>query len=242
MVAVALWSFTGAGVVLAQTIATGEATGALAAPRQELRLERGFDWKGAVAQSGLLLGVQHSLRMFQHKTRVELGGPFWTDYVKSVRGLRGWSDGNPLITNYVGHPMMGAISGFVQIQNDPRGAPLGWDPKSGAYWKSRFKALGWSAGYSTAFELAPFGEAGIGNVGLHSGTMGYVDLVITPLAGFGMVVLEDFLDSAVVSKLEKNGVTKTSRVVRVLLNPQRSLANVLRFERPSHRDARSSGR
>ena len=33
--------------------------------------------------------------------------------------MSGWNDGNPVITNYVGHPMMGAITGFVQIQNDP---------------------------------------------------------------------------------------------------------------------------
>ena len=207
-------------------------------PRQEVAVATGFNWRGAFAQSGLLLAAQNSLRMLQQKTRAELGGPFWADYVKSVRGLHGWSDGNPIVTNYVGHPMMGAISGFVQVQNDPRGATLAWEPANSAYWKSRFKALGWSAAYSTAFELAPVGEAGIGNVGLHPGTMAYVDLVVTPLAGFGMLLLEDYLDRAVISKLERNGVTKKARVVRVLLNPQRSLANVLRFELPSHRDSR----
>ena len=141
--------------------------------------------------------------MLQSKTRKHLGGPFWPDYVYSLEGLHGWNDGNPAITNYVGHPMMGAITGFIQIQNDPGGIALGWQPENPAYWKSRFKALGWAAAYSTSYELAPWGEAGIGNVGYDRGTMGYIDLVITPLAGFGMIVLEDYLDDAVIKRLER---------------------------------------
>jgi hypothetical protein len=138
-----------------------------------------FNWKGALTQSGLLLATQRSLRMVQRKTRAHLGGPFWRDYVTSVSGLSGWNDGNPVITNYVGHPTRGAVTGFVQIQNDPHGVALEWDPRNPAYWKSRFKALGWATAYSTSYELAPWGEAGIGNVGYDRGTMGYVDLVVT---------------------------------------------------------------
>jgi len=197
-----------------------------------------ISWKGTIGQSALLLGVQHTLRMAQHKTRKHLGGPFWSDYVYSAEGLSGWDDGNQLMTNYGGHPMMGAITGFVQIQNDRRGILLEWAPDDPAYWKSRFKALGWSAVYSTSFELAPWGEAGIGNVGYDRGTMGYVDLVVTPLAGFGLVLLEDFLDAKVIRRVERSQGPTTARIVRVLLNPNRSLANLLRFERPSHRDTR----
>src|SRR5689334_4600175 len=69
-----------------------------------------FSWKGTLAQSGFLLGVQHTLRLAQKKTRDHLGGPFWADYVDSVQGLHGWDDGNPWITNYGGHPMMGGIT------------------------------------------------------------------------------------------------------------------------------------
>jgi hypothetical protein len=199
---------------------------------------RAFNWKGTLVQSGLFLAAQHSFRIAKQNKREALGGPFWNDYVDSVRGLQGWDDGSLRIVNYVGHPLMGAISGFIQIQNDPRGIDLEWNPSDSAYWKSRVKALGWAAVYSTTFELAPWGEAGIGNDGLEPGTMGYVDLVVTPLGGFGWILLEDYLDKSVVRKLEANGVTGKVRVLRVVLNPGRSVANLLRFKRPSHRDTR----
>jgi hypothetical protein len=201
-----------------------------------------FNWEGTLKQSALLLGVQHTLRMAQHKTRKHLDGPFWSDYVSSLDGLSGWDDGNPFITNYGGHPMMGAITGYVQIQNDPRGIRLEWDPENPEYWKSRLKALGWAAAYSTSYELAPWGEAGIGNVGYERGTMGYIDLVITPLAGFGLILLEDYLDHKVIKRLEQGKSDRKARVIRVILNPQRSVANMLRFQRPSHRDTRPIGR
>jgi hypothetical protein len=197
-----------------------------------------FDWQGALVQSGLFLAAQHSFRIAQQNRREALGGPFWRDYVNSVRGLQGWDDGSQFYINYLGHPLMGGISGFIQIQNDPRGIGLKWDSSDPAYWKSRLKALGWAAVYSTTFELAPWGEAGIGNDGLEPGTMGYVDLVLTPLGGFGWILLEDYLDASVIRKLEANGVTGKVRVLRVALNPGRSVANLLRFKRPSHRDAR----
>jgi len=198
-----------------------------------------FNWKGTLLQSGLLLGTQHSLRMVQEKTRAHLGGPFWRDYLTSVSGLSGWNDGNPVITNYVGHPMMGAVTGFIQIHNDPRGVALEWDPQNPGYWKSRFKALGWATAYSTSYEIAPWGEAGIGNVGYDRGTMGYVDLVVTPLGGFGMLLLEDYLDRHVIKRLERGKRVRQARILRFVLNPQRSIANVLRFERPSFRDTRA---
>jgi hypothetical protein len=215
------------------------ATAELTTPADSV--QEGFNWQGALGQSGLLLVTQHTLRMLQAKTRTHLDGPFWSDYVESLSGLSGWNDGNPIITNYVGHPMMGGITGYIQIQNDPSGAALEWDPENARYWKSRFKALGWAAMYSTSYELAPWGEAGIGNVGYDRGTMGYIDLVVTPLAGFGMILLEDYLDKKVIKHLESGGPTR-ARVLRVILNPHRSIANLLRFERPSSRDTREAVR
>ena len=99
--------------------------------------------------------------------------------------------------------------------------------------------MAWSAAYSTSFELAPWGEAGIGNVGYDRGTMAFVDLVVTPLGGFGLMVLEDYVDATLIRKIERGGSERRARVFRVLLNPSRSLANVLRFTRPSHRDGRA---
>jgi hypothetical protein len=198
----------------------------------------GFRWKSALLQSGFLLGLQHGFRMFEIETRRELDGPFFKDYVDSVRGLQGWGDGDTWVTNYVAHPLMGATSGYIQVHNDPGGMGLefGKDP---AYWKSRLKAMGWAAAYSLQFELGPAGEAGIGNVGLRPGTMGFVDLVVTPLGGFGLMILEDFLDRRVICKLEAGTSSRNARgFYRIALNPTRSLANFLRLQHIYHRDTR----
>lgn len=207
---------------------------------QEQRRGQRFDWGSAFRQSGMLLGIQHSLRMAQEKTREQLDGKWWHDYLYSVEGLHGWNDGNPVITNYVGHPIMGAVTGYIQIHNDPRGRDLTWAPDDPQYWKSRMKAFGWAAVYSTQYELGPLGEAMIGNVGYDRGTMAYVDLVITPVGGLGMILLEDWLDQRVLERIVEQRTTseRKARFLRVIINPQRSLANLLRFKRPSYRDTR----
>ena len=67
------------------------------------------------------------------------------------------------------------------------------------------------------------------------------DLVVTPAGGFGLIVLEDFLDKRFVARWETGGSPSfRMRMVRVLLNPNRSFANLLRFKRPSYRDNRPS--
>jgi hypothetical protein len=68
--------------------------------------------------------------------------------------------------------------------------------------------------------------------------MGYVDLVVTPAGGFGMILLEDWLDERVVEKLERGQGERPAYFLRVVLNPQRSITNLLRFKRPAHRDTR----
>lgn len=218
-------------IALAQTV-TAEP------PASPSASDESFHWGPALAQSGFLLGFQHSLRMLQEKTRDHLGGPFWHDYIDSIEGLHGWDDGNPWPTNYLAHPMMGAVTGFIQVQNDTRGKVLEWDPHNRQYWTSRLKGMAWATGYSTAYELSPIGEAGIGNVGQDRGTMGYVDLVITPLAGFGLMVLEDYIDARVIKKVEQGKSPFKARFLRVLMNPDRGLANMMRLRRPSSRDTR----
>ncbi len=197
----------------------------------------GFQWNKALAQSGILLGVQHASRMVQSKTRGELGGPFWGDYFESVSSIHTWNDGNSIVTNYVGHPIIGAVTGYIQVFNDPRGRRLEFDLSSKQYWKSRLKAMAWSAVYGTQFEIGPIGEASIGNVGKHPPTMAVVDLVVTPVGGFAVILLEDYLDKRFVSRWERAGGMK-GRFYRIALNPSRSIANVLRWKLPSYRDNR----
>lgn len=203
----------------------------------DTRLRR-FNWRAASNQSFMFLATEHGFRMSQSKTRVELGGRFWEDYRNAVSGLGGWGDTDSIFTNYVAHPMQGAVTGYIQIQNDPGGIfrEFGKDP---GYWKSRSRAMLWSALYSTQFELGPVGEAAFGNVGKKRGTMGMVDLVMTPLGGFGLIVVEDALDKKVVERLEAGTDSIIRRrFYRMAFNPQRSFANLLRFKVPWHRDTR----
>lgn len=109
-----------------------------------------FKWDSAVRQSLLFLGFQHGLRLTQRKTIEELKGPFFRDYLNAIKGVSGWGDGDGFITNYVGHPTMGAVSGYIQIQNDPKAMKLVIG-RSKEYWNSRLKAMAWSAAYSTQF-------------------------------------------------------------------------------------------
>lgn len=192
----------------------------------------GFDWRAATEQSFFFLTFQNAFRLTQEKTVRELDGPFFRDYWRSVKGLKGWEDGDGAFTNYVAHPMQGAVSGYIQIQNDPRGAKLQFsaDP---AYWRSRLKATGWAALYSTQFELGLYSEASIGNVGMRPGTMGYVDLVITPVGGFGWMIGEDALDRFFVEPMERNWENRgLTRFLRMALPPHAQLR-----QRAAFRDA-----
>jgi len=195
-----------------------------------------FRWGAAFKQSLLFLSVQHGYAFTQPKTRRDLHGPFFKDYLRSVRSLHGWADGGRFFTNYVAHPMQGSLLGFVQVQNDPRGSRLRFN-ESGGYWRSRLKALAWSAAWSTQFEIGPVSQASIGNVGLH-GKQTYVDLVMTPAGGFGLLLAEDVLDRYVVERLERRSQSRYVRIFsRMALNPTRTAANLLRFKKPWHRDA-----
>jgi hypothetical protein len=200
----------------------------------------GFQWKSALLQSALFLSMQHSGRViFQEKTRAELGGPFFKDYWKSVRGIGGWGDGDSIFTNYYAHPFQGAVTGYVQIQNDPlfRRDRFSSNPH---YWTSRMRAFSFAFAYSTFFELGIASEASIGNVGMKPGTAGLVDFVVTPIGGIGMVVAEDAVDRYVIEKIEGRVRNQAVRATaRTLLNPSRGFANLLRFRPPWHRDGRA---
>lgn len=203
-------------------------------------IRTGFDWNAASNQSFFFLGIEHGIRMSQRKTRAELGGRFWEDYRNAVSGLGGWGDTDGWFTNYVAHPMQGAVTGFIQIQNDPGGMKLefGDGPE---YWRSRTKAMGWAALYSTQFELGLISEASFGNVGRKRGTMGFVDLVMTPVGGMGLIVVEDVIDKKWIERMEENnpGRLGKRRLYRMVFNPQRTFANLLRLKKPWHRDTRS---
>jgi hypothetical protein len=88
-----------------------------------------------------------------------MNGKWWDRYVASAAQWcwDRWSDDNPVLDDYVAHPMMGAITNSIWIQNDPKGMTLEFTNDQ-PYWHSRFRALAWSTFYSFAWKLGPLGK------------------------------------------------------------------------------------
>jgi hypothetical protein len=200
--------------------------------------EDSADLKGALQDSLRLLTIQHLTRIaFQEKTRTQLGGPFFGDYHRSVRLPRQWSDGDGRLTNYLGHPIQGAAAGFIWLDNASRTRAFSLEP---GYWRSRLGAAAWATGYSLQFEVGLLSEASIGNVGMNSRTAGWVDHVVTPTGGFAMMIGEDAVDRFVIRRLEPHLRSSMARaVLRIGLNPSRTMSNVSALRAPWHRDGRS---
>ncbi len=201
---------------------------------QDVRAEN-FRWRSAIGQTMMFLAIQHGYAFTQPKTREAIKGKFWKDYVKSVKSLHGWADGGRFFTNYIAHPMQGSFLGFIQVQNDPKGLKQQFGA-SGDYWRSRLKAMAWSAAWSTQFEIGPLSQASIGNVGL-KGKQTYIDIVVTPTVGTAWLIAEDAIDRFLIKRIESatdNFYVKMFS--RGLLNPTRTIANLFRFKVPWHRD------
>jgi hypothetical protein len=199
------------------------------------------DFAGAVVDSLKLVMMEHALRVaFQDKTRAELGGPFWTDYRRSVRIPRRWEDTDPWPVNYVGHTIHGAGAGIIWLDHSDkdRAASI----FTGDYLASRGRAAAFSAIYSVQFEIGPLSEASIGNVGLRPETAGWVDYVVTPVGAFGFMIAEDALDRYLVRWIESRVKNRALRAtVRLVFGPSRFLANSAGNRLPWYRPDRSLG-
>jgi hypothetical protein len=215
-----------------------------AATKAQREPPRGTNWDKLIKQSLLFLGIQHGYRLLtEPSTRADLRGPFWSDYFKSVKNLRGWGDGDEFLVNYIGHPMQGSVSGFLYVQNNPDAIRqrVGFNK---SYWMSRLRALGWTTIVSTQFEIGLISEATIGNVGLKPSEksnhpMGYVDFVVTPIIGTAWLVAEDLIDQYFTKRIEGRIKNKWWRaVIRSLTNPTRSFANIHRGKGMWRRDDR----
>ena len=209
---------------------------------------RGFDWKPALIQAGIFTAIQQGFRLNEEKTRDELDGPFLKDWKASLKNLRGWDDGGKFFTNYVGHPMQGAITGRIYVNNSPsaRNQVFG---KSKDYWISRFKAMAWSAVWSTQFELGPISEASIGNVGQKLAGNGrskltYGDLVMTPVGGTGLLIVEDAVDKYILRGILERKLRNLVmiKLLRSFLTPMTAFANILRGRAPWWRDDRMNSK
>lgn len=229
----------GAAPALAQESSPASPTAVREQITADLQQDR-LDVKGVIGDSLRLLLMEHALRItFSEKTRRELSGPFWNDYLTSVRVPRQWNDGDGWFVNYVGHPIHGAAAGFIFIHNDPKSRREAFG-LSQRYWSTRWRPVAFAALYSLQFEIGPLSEASIGNVGMNPRTTGWVDYVVTPIGAMGILVAEDALDRYFVKWVEERTYNQVLRVsLRLLCGPSQMMSNIAMGKLPWHRDTRS---
>jgi hypothetical protein len=176
----------------------------------------------------------HTLRLTEARTRRELGGPFLNDWMRSVSAVGGnWDDGGRDFTNYVGHPLGGAVFAHIYRNNDPSRRELRFD--DAGYGAMLARAMLFSSVMTWQFEVGPISEAAIGNVGMRNpDKMGWVDFVITPAIGTAWMVSEDLIDHYVLARMD-NGNVVARNIARLFLNPSRSGANLSRLRLPWYR-------
>jgi len=229
-------------------------------PSQDSPKPERYHWRGLLAQSLLFNAIESSVRIASDSQIRTLlfHKPFWHDYVAAMGqyNMRRWSDGDSFVVNDVGHPMQGAVSGYIEIQNDPQGRELRLGMNH-EYWKSRFKAFLWATVYSTHSEISPLGEAGIGNQGgwtypincsnpctnpeprvvKYTNNTGWTDFIITPTVGVLWILAEDWLDLHVSDRVAGGNESRwANKIIRGTLNPSRTAANFMRGKLPWYRD------
>lgn len=197
------------------------------------------EWPELARSSLRLVGVMHGFRwLTEPGTRaggLGLGG----GYTSSVANLHGWADGDPFYVNYVGHPMQGAVAGYLWTLHDRRyrGAEFGG---SRAYWKGKLRAAAFAAAFSEQFEIGPLSEASVGHIQRNFPQQGFADHVVTPTVGMAWMIAEDALDRYAVKRIESYTQNAWARAAaRTFLNPARAFANVMDWRAPWYRNSRA---
>jgi hypothetical protein len=199
----------------------------------------GVQWAPLVKGSLLYLGVMHSFRIATEAgTREGLHNSVFGGYFKALGAMHGWSDGDTNYENYLGHPIQGAVSGYMWIHNDRRYRMVQFGG-SRDYWMSRLRAYGFAWAFSEQFEIGPISEASIGQVQRYCCAYGFVDHIITPNGGLVWMVGEDALDRYLTVPIENYTHSTAIRILaRVALNPAQSFANLMMFQYPWRRENR----
>ena len=219
-----------------------------AAPRENEDIQRpqaddaSVRWGKVVRQTLSFQGIQHSFFMTQQKSRAGLKGPWVSDWFESASSPfvePHWSDGGSFLVNYIGHPMGGRTYAYIYRQNDPSAAAIEFGQRG--YGAHLAKAMGMAALWSAQWEIGPFSESSLENVGMPPDRykMAWVDFVITPTVGVAWMAGEDALDRYVVRRIERKIDSATGRaIVRVLMNPTRSMSNLVAGQKPWMRPGR----
>ena len=174
-------------------------------------------------------------------------GDWFQRWINSAAGWRWnrWSDSNPVLDDYVGHPMMGAITNDLWIQNDPESMTLE-QSNSWPYWRRMLRATAFTTIYHFEWKFGPIGEASIGHTGDHyqyengelTNETGDVELVTTPVVGGLWIMTEDAIDKHIIARVEDHPRNPFLLLGLSFLTPARGTANVLRFRPPWYRDTR----
>jgi hypothetical protein len=230
------------------------------APQYTEGFNEKIHWGPILKQSLGFLVFEHGFRLANDRYACHLlwHKPFWEDYADSLQhfDMGRWGDGDSFLVNYIGHPLQGAVSGNIFIQNDPHGRSERFG-KSGAYWKSRFRAMLYAAAYSAYFEAGPLlSEAALGNEGGYTyvpkcglapctipgrklqpptNNTGWVDFVVTPTVGMGWIVLEDAIEAKIVDSLAGDSTALKWKILRGSLAPSHSMANFFQGKLPWYR-------
>lgn len=218
--------------------------------------QQGYHWKPMLWQSLGFIGVENTYRLFTdaYMRHLIADGAYWRDYGISMQhwDMNRWNDGDDFLVDDIGHPMQGAVSSFIAIQNSPNWRRLRIG-ESKEYWESRFWGMMWANLYSIQQKIGPLGEAALGNVGgytypLHcafpcknpnveyTNDTGWTDFIMTPAGGTFWVVGEDFIDRFVSDKIQGDSDRLIFKIIRGSLNPSRTMANALRGKMPWYRD------
>jgi len=197
--------------------------------------DQDFRLGAATAQTFGFTVFQHLVRLREKRTRQELGGAFFHDWLKAASHTgRNWDDGGKFFTNYVAHPMGGAIYADIYRQNNPREKHL--EIGDDGYGRMLARAMLFSAVASAQFEIGPVSEASIGNVGMRNPKkMAWGDFVVTPVLGTVWMLGEDVIDQRLLKRMDGTNVVLRN-TLRFFLNPSRTGANLSRRKWPWYRD------
>ncbi len=210
-------------------------------------------WVRVLGESFIFLSTQHGGNIaMDHDTRLQLmdgfdNGKFWSKYAYCVEHYRWsrWKDDDPFGVDYIGHPMMGAVTSSIYEQNDPKQRALMYE-NSRRYWMGRLRAMAYSAAYSAEWKVGPLSEASIGNTGIFyyirqpdhvwTNETGMQDFFFTPIGGMAWNVGEDAVDRFILRHVRHGTRNKWLLLASSFSTPGKSAANITRFRAPYYRD------
>ena len=205
----------------------------------QVKPSTGVEWRGLADSSLRFIGVMHAFRWATEPGTRASGVGWGSGYTRSLGALHGWADGDPFYVNYVGHPMQGAVAGYLFQLHDPRYKRVEFGTGRD-YWKARLRSAAFAWAFSEQFEIGPLSEASIGHTQRDFPQQGFADHIVTPAIGLAWTIGEDALDRYLVRPIEVRTANRWVRLAaRSFLNPARSFANLMDEKVPWYRDSRA---